>query len=510
MSTNKRKRTAAPNEVYAYYIERLDKYGACQIISTDKGSICCVTLDYLESEPPTVNDLDELQPFYRESYRYHHHMVKSFIEKKPVPTDYIYIGKCELKTDDNCSWYSGAWSRGNDYIAEEKWQALDEEVRAAYKKYMNSGEFVSVHGKMIKKNISTLMDDLYHILTEADSLDAFPCIRCAEVTGYSGKLGKWLSETQLLDELHLKKPNVKTLDFSETHLENMELDMTGITKLILPETLAFLKMYGEVSPALQIDDSRCTGKINIGLSLKKAKVQRYGMERIKICRLNLYDIAELDMGHVAEYYPEIESIWLCGAPGNLVNIRALGQMQNLKKIYCNDVFGYTVSDLEVLQYLPKLCELDFDSVPKEAGVYLKKYWKGKLDLVSVTHLREENWLKENLYNPLRHWDGSEFVPKAAYKRILKCYKDTKRQLQAADTRDQIEAIVRQYTLCFNELNVKYDEFIETEEREDIFLTMQQLYEECILHGACEEADEMKAMITLNEIWNIMDSVREDW
>ena len=46
--------------------------------------------------------------------------------------------------------------------------------------------------------------------------------------------------------------------------------------------------------------------------------------------------------------------------------------------------------------------LDFDSVLREAGLYLKKRWKGKLDRLCIAHLRDGEWLKENLENPLRH------------------------------------------------------------------------------------------------------------
>ncbi len=60
------------------------------------------------------------------------------------------------------------------------------------------------------------------------------------------------------------------------------------------------------------------------------------------------------------------------------------------------------------------------------------------------------------------------------------------------------------------MNEKYEEFIETEERGDIFQAMQNLYEECILHGACGEMDEKKAPLTLEEVWDVMESEREDW
>ena len=160
-------------------------------------------------------------------------------------------------------------------------------------------------------------------------------------------------------------------------------------------------------------------------------------------------------------------------------------------------------------------ELVFDIIPRDVGLYLKKYWKweldrGGLDRLSVTHLRDESWLKDNLENPLRHWDGNEFIPEAAYRSARKCYKDTKKQLLETTDREEIEEIVRKFTRHFNKLNDHYEEFIETEEREDIFMAMQRLYEECILHGECGHVDEKAAPLTLSEVWDVMDEVRENW
>ena len=129
---------------------------------------------------------------------------------------------------------------------------------------------------------------------------------------------------------------------------------------------------------------------------------------------------------------------------------------------------------------------------------------------SLTHLWNEGWLKENLENPLRHWDGNEFIPGAAYRSARKRYKDTRKQLSEIADRDGIEEIVRSYTKYFNMLNECYDEFIETKEREDIFLAMQNLYEECVLHGECGQDDEKAAPLTLWEIWDVMDEVRDTW
>lgn len=509
-SAKRKQRFAKPGEVYAFYIEVLGKCGACQVLAVERKSICYVLLDHLEADPPKTDILEHLKPYHRESFRYHHQIVKAWIENTPVPRDYRYIGQCELKTVPVGAPYSWKWPTGEDYYYEERWRSYDEKAKAAYKKYINSGDFVSAHGQMIKKNTGGLRDGLYQCLTETDTLEDFPCITYAEVQGYSEKLHRLICSAPLLRTLRLKKAEVEVLDLGKTCLDHLELDMGGIRRLVLPRGTRSLKLNGEIHLDLQIDDSLCSGKINLEISLKKALPQRYGLQKLKIRRLRLTDIRELDMAQTVREFPEVEYLSISGSPGSITHMRAVGEFDRLRGFYCTDLFGYSAEDMEVLDGLPELRELDFDSISREAGLYLKKYWKGKLDRLSVAHLRDDGWLKENLENPLRHWDGNEFIPGAAYRSTRKCYKDTKKRLLETSDRAEIEEIVRRYTQHFNKLNDRYEEFIETEEREDIFMAMQKLYEDCILHGECGQADEKAAPMMLSEVWNVLDEERENW
>ncbi len=363
---------------------------------------------------------------------------------------------------------------------------------------------------MFRKNTGGLRDELYRCLTGEDTLEDFPCITYAEVEGYSEKLAKWLCTAPLLKTLRLKKAGVEVLDLGKAPLDYLELDMGGIRRLVLPGTIRSLSMHGEVHPELQVDDSLCSGKIDLYLSLRKASLHRFGMERVRIRELGLDDIAELDMEQVLGQFPEAENLRISGKPGSVVHMEAVGGLRGLRSLYCRDLFGYGAADVEALERLDELRELDFDSVPKDAGLYLKKRWKGKLDRLCIAHLRDGDWLKENLENPLRHWDGNEFIPRAAYQSARKCYKDTKKLLCQTADRAGIEEVVRRYTEHFNKLNKRYEEFIETQEREDIFMAMQKLYEDCVLERECGQADEKAAPMTLSEIWDMMDEVREDW
>ena len=103
------------------------------------------------------------------------------------------------------------------------------------------------------------------------------------------------------------------------------------------------------------------------------------MERLNVRVLGLSDVTGLPMEQVSSRFPEVESLRITGKPGMVIHMEAVGRLSGLRNLYCKDLFGYCAADLEALECIFELRELDFDSIPKEAGLYLKKYWKGRLD-----------------------------------------------------------------------------------------------------------------------------------
>lgn len=486
-------------EVYSCYVKKLNKYGAYQILSVAKKSICYVTLDYLEEVPPTEAVISSLTPLYREMYRYNHEIAMTYTSNDHVPKDYIYIGICEPVTDKSCNTFSGDWNDGLDYVIRAGWEAIDAEACAAYKKYINSGEQVKIGNNWYKKNWGCMRNDLYQDLLIGGDIRQLPCITSAQVDGYSAKLVELMKASSLLKDLRLNNPGVGILDLRETYLDNLELDMTGVTRLYLPKETKELDLTGEIREDLQIDDSACVQPIDLRISLKKAKLHNFGLKQI--LSLRVFDIKELDIACVVQCFPELEKLGLWGAPGIITNITALENLQSLRTFIGEDIFGYSEEEIKVLEKLPKLNRLYLESIPKEAGTYLKRRWINKLDTLEITHLRDEGWLADNLTNPLRHWDGSEFVPHAAYKKAFSTYKNTKKLMQEADSKEVIVVVAMEYIEFFNKLNAKYDEFIETEEREDIFMAMEQIYKECLQY---------KNLISLQELYDVMDGERDDW
>lgn len=495
-------RKAKVGEVYACYIRKLKKYCLYQILSVDRSFISYAGIDYLSEKLPTADEVKGLPIYCRNEYVHHNSPEKKFIQNNPVPHNYVYICTMELITEPPYGVYSGIWPRGDEYITREHWRAFGK-AGEDYLRNLSREDIVVLRGIECRKYINYLDDRLYQLFDDNDQFDQFTNIYRAEVTGYSEKLIKILCHMPLLTKLHLKAPGISVIDFSKTHLHDLIIDVTEVKRLILPPYPDVIKIFGEISEDFTIDDSYCRQEIDaFSITMSGTNLARYGLVETKIGALQIGNISELDLKKVTANYPEIYSLNLNGKPGNLIDFKSLSSLNKLEKIYCHDVFGFTAEDAAALNDLPCLYEIDFDSVPKEAGQYLKKEWKGRLDYLSVRCLRDDGWLNDNLNNPLRHWDGSEFVPVAAYKKAVKSYKDTKKKLLSADSREQVEEIIRQYAICFNDLNAKYNMFIETEERDDIFEALEQLINECI--------DQKNIGITVHEAWDIMDSIKIDW
>ena len=70
-------------------------------------------------------------------------------------------------------------------------------------------------------------------------------------------------------------------------------------------------------------------------------------------------------------------------------------MKRLRTLSFGDLFGYGEKETEILEKLPELRQLWMDSVPREAGLAVKKRFKNRLDSLEVRKLRALEWRKEN-------------------------------------------------------------------------------------------------------------------
>ena len=183
---------------------------------------------------------------------------------------------------------------------------------------------------------------------------------------------------------------------------------------------------------------------------------------------------------------------MTGKPGYVHDMAELSKLHGLERLWIEDIFGFNADEFPRHEDIPELRFLIAQSIPADAGKVIKKLYKGKIpDLdFSVTKLRSDEWLKENLNNPLRHWDGSEFVPKSKYNKSVALWKDTRRRILEEANKMEIDFslikdIAVEYIEGFNKLD-RRSPFIETEEREDIFAAFEQILDEANISERREE------------------------
>ena len=104
-------------------------------------------------------------------------------------------------------------------------------------------------------------------------------------------------------------------------------------------------------------------------------------------------------------------------------------------------------------------------------------------------------------NPLRHWDGDEFVPKSKYTKSLALWKEARRRIlgeanRAAMDFSMIKSIAIDYVEGFNKLDHR-SQFIETVEREDIINAFEYILDEAKIN---QYRDEVLQIIDERRKW----------
>ena len=204
---------------------------------------------------------------------------------------------------------------------------------------------------------------------------------------------------------------------------------------------------------------------------------------------------------------------LTGKPGTLENLAAIARLSNLRRLSMKDLFGFVAADFPPPGVHPHLADLWLESIPADVAADVKKLYaprkkSAQIDL-DVRKPRRPQWLAENLDNPFRSWDGSQFVTPANARKAAALYRKTRSALCAqCDAPDaaqtlpaRLEQVVRDWVAEFNKMDQR-NPWIETEERETICT---------VLNGLLEEAARQcpQAHIDTKDLGRLLDQLR-DW
>ena len=479
-------------DVYALQEKETGKWFAFQIVQTGEKMgeeyAVYVDLDYWSEKMPEESDIDKM------SYlRLNHHFWDNDIQNCWAPVKYFpshakWIGNMVVRPIEECRTF-GNWPNGCQQKWQEKWDKLPKDQVTAFKEAKNArNETIVVAGKEVKKCLYGLFDDTLSAVQDFSEFDKLPGLGRITTTKDYPQLLPFLERRCLIRELVWDNCQRRELDLSRTHLEEVEISGEDVETIHLPSSINKLTLRGKLSPNLRVHSPNDGYYIALWVELQDDFIPDIGLSRLT--ELHLDHIQDYSLHDIPLRFPNLMHVWLTGKPGYLRDVVEIAKIPGLETLAIWDLFGFTADDFPRPESLSELRHLWLESIPADAGKKIRKMYRGKVQDLTVVKLRSDEWLRENLNNPLRHWDGSGFVSKSKYTKSVALWKETRRRIMEEANRAEIDYsaiknIAIDYIEGFNRLD-RRSQFIETEEREDIINAFTQILDEAGINQGREE------------------------
>jgi hypothetical protein len=496
----------SPGDVLGFPIERIGRFGVCQVVAKNAANdqVTVTLLDWVGEAMPTLNDVADVP-----------RLVKSFMFWQPreivdnvplpAPSRYRAIGTLPVRgsTESNSH---GGWNFDDIVARQHRWNTLPAELTAAFKASLDTAQTAVIPGLECTRSGEPMQTRLaaprsfrddggYRIADEfrMASLCAWPALYQVFLQRWRDDLVPFLESASLVSELSLVGHGQREIDLSRTHIDRLVIDIDGLERLVLPQSLSMLIVHGKSGtnscasvdelvdvPSAETPDAIALTHVVAEQNGRWISVQAHGavpplhgLDQARGLRLDA--VSKLDLCDVADSFPDIGYLHLFGAPGELTELAALAELPKLEALWLCDLFGYGPEDFPAPDALPVLTSLSLDSVPAEVAAGVRKAFKKTPRVaLSVRKPRSPEWLSENLENPLRHWDGREGIPAAAVKKTRAAFVSALRQVREADaTRTDDAAYTARVTQAAADflavvggLNRKYG-FLYTLERDEV-------------------------------------------
>ena len=433
----------SPGDVLGFPIERIGRFGACQILATnpEKPQVAVAVLDWTGEHMPTLDDVADVPPLVKDFMFWQSQEITKNVPL-PAPSHYRMVGTLPVRGATESRSY-GDWNFDDNIARQQRWNALPRELTAAFKASLESKQTVAipglVHGdsgecmEMRLGAARRFSDDAAYRITSdfrMASLQAWPALYQIFLEAWREDLLPFLQSSPLVSELSLIGHGQREIDLSRTHLDQLTIDIDGLERLVLPDSMAQLTLRGKGVPErLQVVAVGNGRWISVRASGTVPSVR--GLEGARGLRLD--SMAKLDLGEAADIFPGVEYLHVFGAPGMLTGLAALSTLPKLEALWLCDLFGYGPEEFPAPGQLPTLTSLSLDSLPADVAAAVRKAYKkaSRVDL-SVSKPRAAEWLEENLENPLRQWDGREGMSPTVVKKTRTAFVAALRNVRAAE------------------------------------------------------------------------------
>ncbi|RAT99087.1 hypothetical protein [Brevibacillus sp. Leaf182] len=510
--------TPTVGDIYCVFVERLQKYAACQVTSvkesgTSKSNLISILeLDWSSATLPDESELHQMKPLYCDYFFCNNVLEHSYVDSV-VPKGYIKAGNIPpLVTEETRSY--GSWDVGGSLYRQYKWNQIPQERRQLFKQAAKDDTVISLGGVNLRRSINVLHADILQNLTDISELEKLPCLTRIHAEEPTDSLLAFVQSNPFILELHLEKANGSSLDLTGSQLSKFSLqNADGLESLHLNDCLRELILDKAISSTLWIEAEQdghwLTASFSDSLPLHR------GLDHLGAFRLR--NVTELDLQPLVQRYPSLRDIRLWGKPGTLSNLGSIKHLKELLTFTTYDLFGFSGDEFPSPDQCPKLSSLWMTSLPAEAAKTIKAAYKKEvkngLDL-SITKPRKPEWLAHNLTNPFRDWDGREHITTTNANKAANLYKKMNTAISALEKQSSedttnaeeiktaLRALVKEYTETFNKMDRRTG-FIETVEREEIFVVLDEL-----LHSAKRNLATAGVEVDVDELFAIFDQTRD--
>lgn len=460
-------------DVFAYYLERYGVYCPCQVLFENEDSVAMVFFNHFSAEVPSLDIVQQSSILLKNHHSWNGDKFAFCVERdENVQFHFIEHSDIIMSVDKQDVQENSDFSQIDFQYA---WQQLPQFIQDNYhaKDPKKLKEFEGLP-EYLRLDLSTIRRSRI-ILKEKKSLAQLQAIKQENIFSdkiesefFDDNLQQLLIEHPLVTDLTIFNHTPKVVDISKTAIHRLNINISGVEKIILNRTINQLFLEGDFSCLKEIICPFDGRLLELYLDTEQHFSAFSGLKKVKFLRVDFvqcFDIAEL-----AKVVTDTPTLWIMSKGGTLKNILHLKSFNKVRYLWLSNVFGFdefpNKNDFKDLRYLMLW------SIPKDIGNKIKKEFKG-MNGLEIRQLRSEEWIKANLENPLKNWDGRDGNSPTKAKKAMKAYADAYKKL-SKDTPNQDEqlAILQEFLQVFQAIDKKWH--LDTLEREEVYSAYKML------------------------------------
>ena len=458
-------RVAEPGDIYAVKSRKLDKWCLYQFTQNGNEGMALLTLDWFSDQLPAEKQLKKIKPL-----KLHSGLDYGYVDTNKVPKRFTYVGNIQPITSSQTTmamdWPKHFFRAEADFT----WQQYPKKERKLYEKAIYSNKIIEINGHQRREMLSHISVNELEGIEDWKELDKSWALTDIRYEGNDPNIIPYIAGRKLITKLNWQNHQQQSIDISQTNLLEVKLDITGLKELTLNPVIDELWLMGDSSHLRTLKINHPFRGKGLMLSLDKVgdiPVPDFGLS--ELAELRLSEVTNVDLQPVIDLYPHLTRLRIWGAPGHVKNVNRLKHLSRLTDLQFNNLFGFSGADFPTAEDLPEIETLWLYGAPQEAGKAIKSRFKNVEDL-GIRQLKNDDWIEANLNNPFRSWDGREGIQDKHAKAAANAYKKAStalKKLSGKSLSDSLlEPVLKDFVEAFNKINRQNS--IETMEREEIF------------------------------------------